>query len=128
MKPPHLELRDISKAVVRKAANNRVKVQILSHITITVHRGDLVTIMGASGSGKTTFLRLINRLSEADSGTILLNGKDIRTYPPMELRKKIGMVSQVPVMFKGSVRDNEGPVYPVPALFQGIQGGEGAFR
>jgi ABC-type phosphate transport system ATPase subunit len=106
MKPPRLELTSVSKAVFRKVDNKRIKVQILSNITLTVQQGDLVTIMGASGSGKTTLLRLINRLSDADSGIILLNGKDIRDYPPTQLRRKVGMVFQVPVMFKGSVRDN----------------------
>ena len=102
----HLELKKVSKAVLRKVNNNKVKAQILSSLDLKVQRGELVTIMGTSGSGKTTLLRLINRLSEIDSGNILLNGEDIRDYEPMELRRKIGMVFQVPVVFKGSVRDN----------------------
>jgi putative ABC transport system ATP-binding protein len=102
----HLELKNVSKAVFRKVNNNRVKTQILGSLDLKVNKGELITIMGASGSGKTTLLRLINRLSEIDSGTILLNGNDIRSHVPMELRQKIGMVFQVPVTFKGSVRDN----------------------
>jgi putative ABC transport system ATP-binding protein len=102
----HLELKNISKAVYRKVNNTRVKTQILGSLDLKVNKGELVTIMGASGSGKSTLLRLINRLSEIDSGIILLNGNDIRSHVPMELRRKIGMVFQVPIMFKGSVRDN----------------------
>lgn len=102
----HLELIDVSKTVLRRVNGAAEKVMVLSELGLSVQRGDLVTIMGESGCGKTTLLRLINRLSEADSGTILLNGKDIRFYPPSELRKKVGMVFQVPVMFKGSIRDN----------------------
>ncbi|VVB93877.1 putative ABC transporter ATP-binding protein [uncultured archaeon] len=102
----HLELKNVSKAILRKVNNTRVKIQILSNLDLQVQKGELVTVMGASGSGKTTLLRLINRLSEIDSGIILLNGKDIRDYDPMELRRKVGMVFQVPVVFKGSVRDN----------------------
>src|SRR5450759_2686201 len=102
----HLELKNVSKAVFRKVNNTRVKTQILGSLDLNVNKGELVTIMGASGSGKSTLLRLINRLSEIDSGTILLNGNDIRSLVPMELRRKIGMVFQVPVTFKGSVRDN----------------------
>ena len=102
----HLELKKVSKAVLRKVNSNKVRAQILSNLDLKVQKGELVTIMGASGSGKTTLLRLINRLSEIDSGNILLNGEDIRDYEPMELRRKIGMVFQVPVVFKGSVRDN----------------------
>lgn len=106
MDPPHLEIENISKSVIRKVDGAGVSAQILSDIALTIRKGELVTIMGTSGSGKSTLLRLINRLSEADSGVIMLSGKDIRDYPPTQLRKKIGMVFQVPVMFKGSVRDN----------------------
>src|SRR5659263_558935 len=102
----HLELKNVSKAVFRKVNNTRVKTQILGSLDLKVNKGELVTIMGASGSGKSTLLRLINRLSEIDSGIILFNGNDIRSHVPMELRRKIGMVFQVPVTFKGSVRDN----------------------
>jgi len=102
----HLELKNISKALFRKVNNTRVRAQILGSLDLKVNKGELVTIMGASGSGKSTLLRLINRLSEIDSGLILLNGNDIRSHVPMELRRKIGMVFQVPVTFKGSVRDN----------------------
>jgi len=102
----HLELKNISKAVFRKVNNTRVRTRILSSLDLKVNKGELVTIMGASGSGKSTLLRLINRLSEADSGIILLNGNDIRSHVPMELRRRIGMVFQVPVTFKGSIRDN----------------------
>jgi putative ABC transport system ATP-binding protein len=102
----HLELKNVSKAVFRNVNNTRVRTQILSNLDLKVNKGELVTIMGASGSGKSTLLRLINRLSEADSGIILLNGNDIRNHVPMELRRRIGMVFQVPVTFKGNVRDN----------------------
>lgn len=101
-----LELKNVSKTVFRKVNGNKVKTQILSGLDLNVNKGELVTIMGASGSGKSTLLRLINRLSDSDSGAILLNGKDIRDYEPMELRRKVGMVFQVPVVFKGNVREN----------------------
>jgi putative ABC transport system ATP-binding protein len=116
MNQVHLELKNVSKAVFRKVNNTRVKTQILGGLDLKVNKGELVTIMGASGSGKSTLLRLINRLSEIDSGTILLNGDDIKSFVPMELRRKIGMVFQLPVTFKGSIRDN---------LFFGIKLWEG---
>lgn len=106
MEDVHLELRNVSKTIMRKVNETRVGTQILSSLDLKVVKGELVTIMGASGSGKSTLLRLINRLSEVDSGIILFNGKDIREYPPLELRKRIGMVFQFPVMFPGSVREN----------------------
>lgn len=106
MNQVHLELKNVSKAVFRKVNNTRVRTQILSGLDLKVNKGELVVIMGTSGSGKSTLLRLINRLSEIDSGIILLNGNDIRSHVPMELRRKIGMVFQVPVTFRGSIRDN----------------------
>jgi putative ABC transport system ATP-binding protein len=106
MNQVHLELKNVSKAVFRKVKNTRVRTQILNNLDLNVNKGELVTIMGTSGSGKSTLLRLINRLSEIDSGIIMLNGNDIRSHVPMELRRKIGMVFQVPVVFKGSVRNN----------------------
>lgn len=106
MNQAHVELKNVSKAVLRKVNNNRVKTRIISDLDLKVQKGELVTIMGASGSGKSTLLRLINRLSEADSGNIFLNGRDIRDYAPVELRRKVGIVFQLPVMFKGSVGDN----------------------
>ncbi len=102
----HLEIRNVSKSISRKVNNSRVRTQIISGLDLEVQSGELITVMGPSGSGKSTLLRLINRLSESDSGIILLNGKDTRDYDPLELRRKIGMVFQVPIMFRGSVRDN----------------------
>lgn len=102
----HLEIRNISKSISRKVSNSRVRTQVISSLDLGVQSGELITVMGPSGSGKSTLLRLINRLSEPDSGIILLNGKDTRDYDPLELRRKIGMVFQVPIVFRGSVRDN----------------------
>ncbi len=106
MDQAHVELKNISKTVLRKVNNTKVKTRILSSLDLKVEQGELVTIMGASGSGKTTLLRLINRLSEAGSGVIMLKGRDIRDYAPIELRRKVGMVFQLPVVFKGSVLEN----------------------
>lgn len=102
----HLELRNVSKSVFHRVNETKIKTDLFSNINIKIRRGELVTIMGASGSGKTTLLRLINRLSEPDAGTILLNSHDTVEIPPQELRRRVGMVFQFPVMFQGSVRDN----------------------
>jgi ABC-type methionine transport system ATPase subunit len=106
MVPPHIELRNVSKSVLRRVSKTKIRTQLILDLDLIVHQCELVTIMGASGSGKTTLLRLINRLSEVDSGNIFLNGKDITEYPPMQLRRKIGLVFQFPVIFQGSVREN----------------------
>jgi len=65
-------------------------------------------IVGKSGGGKTTLLKLLNNLISADSGTILYKGKGIETYDPVALRREVMMLPQQPLMFSGSIRDNFG--------------------
>lgn len=66
----------------------------LDHVSLKIEEGELVTILGTSGCGKTTMIKLINRLYEPDSGEILLNGTDIRQLDPIRLRQGIGYVIQ----------------------------------
>ena len=66
----------------------------LDHVNIEIAEGELVTILGSSGCGKTTFIKMINRLYEPDAGEILLFGKQIRDKDPVQLRRRIGYVIQ----------------------------------
>jgi putative ABC transport system ATP-binding protein len=68
----------------------------------------LTAMVGPSGSGKTTLLRLLNRLDDPDSGEVLLDGKDVRSYDVLELRRRVQLVGQVPVPFPGTVASNLG--------------------
>lgn len=68
----------------------------------------LTAIVGPSGSGKTTLLRLLNRLDDPDGGHVLLDGRDVRDYDVLDLRKRVQLVGQVPVPFAGTVADNVG--------------------
>jgi len=68
--------------------------------------GKVTAIVGPSGAGKTSLLRCLNRLEEADRGRVLLDGTDIRTMAPTDLRRRVGMVFQTPVLFEGDVRTN----------------------
>ena len=79
---------------------------VLDAVTFALHPGELVAVMGASGSGKTTLLKCVNRLLEPASGSLRLDGADVRDIPPVELRRRIGMVAQMPFMFDGTIRDN----------------------
>ncbi len=79
---------------------------IVDDITVEVHAAEVLAIVGASGSGKTSFLRLLNRLDEPTSGTVLLEGTDYRQIAPRELRRRVGMVTQRPFLFPGTVADN----------------------
>ncbi|HEY6641767.1 ABC transporter ATP-binding protein [Povalibacter sp.] len=66
----------------------------VSDVSFTVRTGEFVAIVGGSGSGKTTTLKTINRLIEADAGSIGVDGSDVLTVSPFELRRRIGYVFQ----------------------------------
>ena len=79
---------------------------ILTDVSFPVIAGELLGIVGASGSGKSSLLRLLNRLDEPTSGTVFLDGTDYRQLPPRELRRRVGMVTQRPFLFPGNVATN----------------------
>lgn len=66
----------------------------------------LTVLVGPSGAGKTTLLRLLSRLDDPDAGTVLLDGRDVREYDVLELRRRVQHVGQVPVTFPGTAADN----------------------
>lgn len=68
----------------------------------------LTALVGPSGSGKTTILRLLNRLDDPDGGEVLFEGRDVRSYDVLGLRRRVQHVGQVPVTFPGTVADNVG--------------------
>jgi putative ABC transport system ATP-binding protein len=80
--------------------------RVLQETTLHVDAGEVLVIVGPSGGGKSTLLRLFNRLLEPDSGKILLAGKNIQTLDPPLLRARIPLVAQKPYLFSGTVRDN----------------------
>lgn len=79
---------------------------ILSSVSFEVRTGELLGIVGASGSGKSSLLRLLNRLDEPSNGTVYLDGLDYRQLRPRELRRRVGMVMQRPYLFPGDVATN----------------------
>ena len=80
--------------------------RLVDDITVHVQKGELLTVVGPSGSGKSSFLRLLNRLDEPTSGTVYLEGHDYRQIPPRELRRRVGLVTQTPYLFPGTIADN----------------------
>ena len=78
----------------------------LENISFTVKKGETVGIIGGTGSGKSTVISLIPRFYDATDGKVLIEGKDIKDYPLEQLRKKIGIVPQRAVLFKGTIREN----------------------
>ena len=78
----------------------------LQDMNFTVNRGDTVGIIGGTGSGKTSLVNLIPGFYPATEGEILLEGRDIKTMNDEELRRRIGVVPQKAVLFKGTIRSN----------------------
>lgn len=95
---PRLAARDI--VVVRRGR------RVLDGAAIEIERGSLATIEGASGSGKSTFLRVVALLIEPDSGRVERDGVDALAGPPESYRQKVAYVAQAPVMFDGTVLEN----------------------
>ena len=80
--------------------------EVLHKVSFDLQRGRTYAFVGPTGGGKTTTASLIARLYDAKKGTILLDGRDIRSYTPCERAVKIGFILQEPVLFSGTVRDN----------------------
>lgn len=79
---------------------------VLKNINLRLEKGKTVALVGASGAGKSTLADLIPRFHDVTKGSILLDGKDIRTLKLHDLRKLIGMVSQEPVLFNDTLYNN----------------------
>ena len=79
---------------------------VLHKVNFELERGKTYAFVGPTGGGKTTTASLISRLYDTTKGTILLDGRDIRSYTPEERSRKIGFILQEPFLFSGTVRDN----------------------
>lgn len=96
---PHVEFRDVSFSYTGIGEN-------ISHLSIALMRGESLGILGATGSGKSTILNLLMRFYDPDQGQILIDGRDVRTIPPEELRPKFGVVFQNDFVAEGTIADN----------------------
>ena len=97
--PAHIEFRDVRFSYTGRGDN-------VSSLSFRLERGQTLGILGATGSGKSTLIQLLMRLYDADSGQILMDGRDIRTIPQSELRSKFGVVFQNDFIAEGTVADN----------------------
>jgi len=89
--PPAIEFRDVTLSNGGRS--------ILSGINLALEAGTTTAILGRSGSGKTTLLRMVNRLVSPTTGVVLVNGRDVATADPIELRRGIGYVIQETGLF-----------------------------
>uniref|UniRef100_H3G523 Multidrug resistance protein ABC superfamily n=1 Tax=Phytophthora ramorum TaxID=164328 RepID=H3G523_PHYRM len=85
---------------------SRPEAQILRDYNVTIEPGQTVAFAGASGGGKSTLIALIERFYDPTSGTIYLDGRDVKTLNVKWLRSQIGMVSQEPVLFATTIFEN----------------------
>ena len=80
--------------------------EALTDITFKVRKGDTIGIIGGTGSGKSSLVNLIPRFYDVTSGSVRVDGRDVRSYDTVALRDKIGVVMQKAVLFRGTIRDN----------------------
>ncbi len=95
-----IEFKDVSFSYVKGEK------EILHHLNLHIRKGGNVALVGPSGGGKTTLCNLIPRFYEAESGEILLDGKNIKDITLRSLRSNIGVVAQDVYLFSGTIRDN----------------------
>jgi ATP-binding cassette subfamily B protein len=79
---------------------------VLEHVSLTIHPGETVAFVGATGAGKSTMAKLITRFYDPTGGRVLIDGHDLRDVTLRSLRRQLGVVPQEPFLFAGSIRDN----------------------
>ena len=77
-----------------------------SNINLTIHKGETVAIMGATGCGKTSLVNLIPRFYDVTEGAVLVDGVDVREYKQKMLREKVAVALQKGELFSASVRES----------------------
>jgi ATP-binding cassette subfamily B multidrug efflux pump len=85
---------------------DQIGAPVLSHINLVAEPGERIAILGQTGSGKSTLVHLIPRFYDVTSGRVTIDGVDVRDVTLRSLRSHIGIASQEPVLFSGSIRDN----------------------
>ncbi|MEI6521338.1 MAG: ATP-binding cassette domain-containing protein [bacterium] len=108
-----LNVNDVSIRRKRELDGKVDEIELISNVSFSLNSSELFTIIGPSGTGKSSLLRTLNRLDEISSGEILYKDINIRKYDPVQLRRKIAYVSQTPVIFDATVSINM--AYPLVA-------------
>lgn len=79
---------------------------VLQDVSFKANKGEMIAFIGSTGSGKSTLVNLVPRFYDVSSGSIKINGKDIRDYDVLELRDNLGVIPQKAVLFSGTIADN----------------------
>lgn len=99
-KAPMIEFKDVSFSYSEGGDN------ALEHISFSVQKGETVGIIGGTGSGKSTLVSLVPRFYNAEQGSVLIGGADVKSYGLKELRQRIGFVPQKAMLFSGTIAEN----------------------
>ncbi len=97
-----METRNVCRQI---AANGNAK-KTIDNFSYAFYKGNIYNIIGPSGAGKTSFLRLLNRLDDPSEGEILYHDKPLKSYQPTQLRKNVSLIFQEPYLFPGTVGSN----------------------
>lgn len=106
------KIKEIDKSTYKVEFQNvdftykNAKEKSLENISFHVKKGELVGIIGGTGSGKSSLIQLLPRFYDVSRGAVLIDGKNVKDYPLETLRKKIGIVPQKAVLFAGTIADN----------------------
>jgi putative ABC transport system ATP-binding protein len=100
------------KRLIRSAGSkfgqneNIEEITVLKNISVEIKPNEIFTVVGPSGSGKSTLLRLLNRLDDLSDGSVFLDGQNIKDMDVIGLRRRVGLVFQVPILFDDTVERN----------------------
>ena len=102
----HLEGRVVFEGVFFRYGVGSDEPYVLNNIDLILDPGQKVAIVGRSGAGKTTLVKLVPRLFDPSEGRVLIDGMDVRDLDPHWLRRQVGMVMQEPFLFSGTIAEN----------------------
>ena len=101
-----LELDQVTKRRLIRQNQDTQEITVLKNLSVKINSNEVFAVVGPSGSGKSTLLRLVNRLEDFSEGSIFLDGQNTKDIDVVSLRRKVGLVFQVPILFDDTVERN----------------------
>jgi ABC-type methionine transport system ATPase subunit len=101
-----LRLDQVTKRRLIRKNQETEEITVLKNLCVKIESNHIFAVVGPSGSGKSTLLRLLNRLEDFSEGSIFLDGESIKQMDVISLRKRVGLVFQVPILFDDTVEKN----------------------